>query len=62
MNVYTLCQVRFAVQFRQEDWERLKTVGRVFKCEECNVWQRMEVRTPDFVADMCQDCFSEMDE
>lgn len=46
----------------KDDWERLKTIGKVFKCEHCDEWQTVDQRDGDYSGDTCKSCAESFDE
>jgi hypothetical protein len=61
-NVYTTAaEMFFGYEFTDEDWDRLKNVGGVFKCQECNQWLPTDAEDK-YVHDICEECVDEIDE
>jgi hypothetical protein len=46
-NVYR--EVGEGVEFSDEDFDRLESVGGVFKCEECNQWKSVSEKDPAYL-------------
>lgn len=60
-NVYELAKSRFSSAADDSTFDRLRSVGKVFKCEECGFW--LSVSTEDrVIKDVCMPCTDVMDE
>lgn len=44
--------------YGDEDWDLIKSVGNIFKCEECNTWQPISEKC-GWRDDMCKECDDE---
>lgn len=61
-NVYILASRLFGCKsFDDEDWDQLKKIGGVFKCEQCDEWMLVKEEEDKHVADMCRDCVDVID-
>lgn len=56
-NIYSVCRSLFEVKGSDEDFDRLRKISKIFKCEECNRWWPISEESDR--NDICQDCQKE---
>lgn len=60
-NIYLVAKTMFPkVKITDADWERLEKIGKIFKCEECNLWRGMSLKVPHLIS-TCVECDEEDD-
>lgn len=57
-NIYTVSKRLFgeSVKNDRSTFDRLESVGEIFKCDECNRWQDKSLKSPNYLAPVCVEC------
>lgn len=60
-NVYEMAKRDYGAAFADEDFDKLEVYAKVFRCENCDLWQESGEKSLD-ISGYCTDCVVLMDE